>query len=104
MTPLLKKVGLDETSQTNHRPVANLPFLSKVLERIVHKQMTSHVVTNDVLPQFQSAYRKGHSMETTVLNVFSDIVDAIDKRQYALLSLLDLSATFDNMDHEILLV
>ena len=96
VTPLLKKGGLDETSPMNHRPVANLLFLSKVMKHIFHKQMTAHLVMNDMLPEFQSAYRKGYSMETAVLKVFSDIVDAIEKGQYALLSLLDLSAAFES--------
>ena len=50
----------------------------------------------------KSAYRPGHSTETAVLKSFSDIIDAIDKGQLALLSLLDLSAAFDTVDHHIL--
>ena len=58
--------------------------------------MIAHLVTNNLLPEFQSAYRKGHSTETEVKKVFSDIVDAVEKGQYALLSLFDLSAAFKN--------
>ena len=64
VTPLLKKANLDETSQTNCRPVANLPFISKVLEHIVHKQMIAHLVMSNLFPEFQSTCRKGHSTET----------------------------------------
>ena len=103
VTPLLNKAGLDEISPKNYRPVTNLPFISKVLESIVHKQMIAHLVMNNLLSEFQSAYIKGHSMKTAVLKVFSDTVDAVEKGQYALLSLLDLSAAFDTVDHEILL-
>ena len=41
--PLIKKAGLDETLTSNYRPVSNLPFLSKVLERIGLRQLTNHL-------------------------------------------------------------
>ena len=103
VTPRLKKAGLDESVPTNYRPVFNLPFLSKVLKRIVHHQLIGQLVRNDLLPDFQSPYWKGHSTKTVVLKVFSDVVDSIEKGQFALLSLLDLTAAFDTVDHKILL-
>ena len=92
VTPLLKMAGLDESVPTTYRPVSNLLFLSKVLERIVHHQLIGNPVRNDLLPDFQSAYQKGQSTETAVLKVFLDVVDGIEKGQFALLSLLDLMA------------
>ena len=52
---------------------------------------------------FQSAYKKYHSTETALLKVQNDILRDIDKKKVALLLLLDLSAAFDTIDHEILL-
>ena len=101
--PHLKKVGLDETVPSNYRPVANLPFLSKVLERIANHQLKVYLEIHNLLPGHQSAYRKMHSTEMTVLKVFSDLVDAIEKGEFVLLTFLDLSAAFDTVDHEILL-
>ena len=98
---LLKKAGLDE-AVPSFRPVSNLPFLSKFLERVVHRQLAGDLGSNKLLPEFQSAYRHGHSTETAVLKVFSDIVDAIDMGKLALILLLDLSAAFDTVDHKIL--
>ena len=83
--------------------MSNLPFLSKVLGRVILRQLVVHLSTNGLLPEFQSAYRKGHPTETAVLKVFSDIVDDMDKGKFELLSLLDLSAAFDTVDHDILL-
>jgi len=51
----------------------------------------------------QSAYRQGHSTETALLNVISDIIDAADSQKIMLLGLLDTSAAFDTVDHKILL-
>jgi len=103
VTPLLKKSGLDESLPSSFRPVSNLSFLSKILERTVHRQLSSHLLQQNLFPQYQSAYRNGHSTETALLKVFSDIVDAVDAGNLVLLSLLDMSAAFDTVDHEILL-
>ena len=48
VTPLRKKAGLDESVPTNYHLVSNLPFLSKVLVRIVHRQLISHLYTADL--------------------------------------------------------
>jgi hypothetical protein len=55
------------------------------------------------LPSTQSAYRKHYSTETALLRIHNDIVSAIDQGQVAALILLDLSAAFDTVDHDILL-
>ena len=81
----------------------NLPHLSKILERIVHRQLIGHLEEFKLLPDVQSAYRRGHSTETAVLKVYSNLIDAISNGKLTLLSLLDLTAAFDMVDHEILL-
>ena len=101
--PLIKKQSLDPDVLKNYRPVSNLPFLSKVMERVVAKRLTDYMDMNNLQPQFQSAYRKNHSVETALLRVQSDILTAIDKKQCVLLILLDLSAAFDTIDHDVLL-
>ena len=57
----------------------------------------------NLLPQLQSGFRQGHSTETAVLRVLSDILQAVDRGDVAALVLLDLSAAFDTVDHEVLL-
>lgn len=76
-------------------------MVSKILEKVVVRQVVRHVAS--VLPPFQSAYRPGHSTETAILKVLSDIQCAVDNGDVALLVLLDLSAAFDTVDHNILL-
>ena len=94
---------MDENVPSNFRPMSNLPFLSKVLERVILRQLFAHLSSTGLHPVFHSANRKEHSTETAVLKVFSDIVDDMDKGEFVLLSLLDLSAAFDTVDHDILL-
>ena len=55
------------------------------------------------MPRLQSAYRSGHSTETALVNVISDIIDAADENKVTLLGLLDMSAAFDIVDFQILL-
>src|SRR6218665_1553558 len=101
--PLLKQAGAEESSPANFRPVSNLSFILKVLERIVSKQLTEYLSGNRLLPRFQSAYRRGHSNDTALLKVLCDVVNVIDSGQLALLSLLDISAAFNTIDHDILM-
>ena len=101
--PLLKKKTLDPDDLGNYRPVSNLTFMSKLLERAVHDQITSYLQENNLLPERQSAYRRNHSTETVMMDVLSEVYAASDSGKLSLLCLLDQSAAFDVVDHGILL-
>ena len=101
--PLLKKSGLDKEVLKNYRPVSNLSFISKVLEKVVAKRLDDHMLDNNLYSSVQSAYRERHSTETALLKVQSDILTALDSGSGAVLLMLDLSAAFDTIDHSILL-
>ena len=101
--PLLKKSGLDKEVLKNYRPVSNLSFISKVLEKVVAKRLDDHMLDNNLYSSVQSAYRERHSTETALLKVQSDILTALDSGSGAVLLMLDLSAAFDTIDHGILL-
>ena len=103
VVPALKKSTLDPLDMSNYRPISNLSFISKLLERCVNDQLNRHLHVNGLLPEEQSAYRSHHSTETAVLKVLSDAYAAADGKQVTLLCLLDLSAAFDTVDHAILL-
>ncbi len=59
--PLIKKPGSDENNMKNYRPVSNLPFMSKLLEKAVKVRLSTHLTDNNLLEKFQSAYRPRHS-------------------------------------------
>ena len=101
--PSLKKVGLDAGDLKNFRPVSNLPFLAKLLERVVQVRLQGFLDTNRLMPTAQSAYRKFHSTETATARVYNDLLLATDRGQVSALCLLDLTAAFDTVDHELLL-
>ena len=103
ITPLLKKLKLDPELLKNFRPISNLTYISKLIERVVAARFNTHMKENNLHEIMQSAYRSGHSTETALLKVKDDILQAIDNHQCVLLILLDLSAAFDTVDHEVLL-
>ena len=103
VTPLLKKADLDAADVKSYRPITKLSVLSKLLERLVAQQLTEYLTENGLLPELQSAYRAHHSTETAMLKVMGDILLALDSGNLNMLSLLDLSAAFDTVDHDTLL-
>jgi hypothetical protein len=103
ITPILKKDNADVDVPNNYRPVSNLSFVSKLLERVVQHQLQHYLDTAGLLPHFQSAYRKGHSTETALMKIYNDTLIAADNGDMSALCMLDLSAAFDTVDHEILL-
>ena len=103
ITPLLKKTDLDPADVKSYQPISNLTIVSKLLERLVSLQLVKYLKDNNLLPDLQSAYRAMHSTETAVLKVLSDILLALDSGNLVMLTLLDLSAAFDSVDHDTLL-
>jgi Reverse transcriptase (RNA-dependent DNA polymerase) len=72
-------------------------------ECVVKNRLTQHLSSNNLLNQFQPAYTKHHSTESTLLAVYDHIRKAMSQQQVTALCLLDLSAAFDTIDHSILL-
>jgi len=101
--PLLKKSDLDTADARNYRPISNLSVLSKLLEKLVARQLIDYLSVNKLLPDRQSAYRAFRSTETVIAGLMSDILLALDAGDIAALALLDLSAAFDTVDHTILI-
>ena len=103
VNPLLKKTTLSKDNLKNYRPVSNLSFISKILEKVVAKRLGSHITSNNLSNVFQSAYKKLHSTETALLKVHNDITLNMDNGRVTALTLLDLAAAFDTINHSILM-
>src|SRR6218665_3955016 len=97
-----KETDASPCELSSYRPFTNLSFLSKLLERVANVQLTGYLSSAGLLPVHQSAYRRFHSTETALLKVATDITEAIGAGDQALLGLLDLSAAFDTVDHDVL--
>ena len=100
--PLLKKEGLDTIWQ-NYRPISNLSFISKIAEKACLEQFIPYINNNNLLPSYQSAYRKYYSTETTMIKITNDILWAMEEQKIRSFISMDLSAAFDTVDHQILL-
>ena len=100
--PLLKKLNL-ELINRNDQPVSNLYFVNKLIERAACDQIWNAAAGTGHVGQYQSAYRKLHSTETTLIKVREDIISAIDNKEIIFLLLLDLNAAFDTISTEIVL-
>ncbi|KAI0214517.1 putative RNA-directed DNA polymerase from transposon BS [Lamellibrachia satsuma] len=101
--PLLKSDTLDKDMLKNYRPVSNIAFVGKVLEKVAVRRLLDHLTLNGLHEEYQSAYKMLHSTETALLRVQHDIASVLDKNRAMLFVMLDLSSAFDTIDHEHLL-
>lgn len=101
----LTKESLDFEDYSNFRPIANLKFMSEIIdhERAAGVQIQNHVNDNDVDELLQSGYKRLHSTETALLKVQNNILSAIDDNKSVALLLLDMCSAFDTVDDELLL-
>ena len=93
----------DTENYKNYRPVTNLVFISKLVERVVQLRPEDHMIKNSLLTTKNYAYRKDHSTELLLLKVVNDLYTSFDMNMPSVVVLLDLSAAFDTVDHNKLL-
>ena len=103
MEPSLKKDNMNTDEYSSFRPISNLKFVSKCLEKVVATQLDQYITRNNLGESLQSGIKKHHSTETALVKVQNDILQATDNQNSVILVLLDLSAAFDTVDHEILI-
>ena len=103
ITPILKKAGLDPESLSNYRPVCSSLYIDKLIQSSVLVQLNEHMSNNALHISQQSGYKRNHSCETVLLRILNDVLISLDSGICSVLLLLDLSAAFDTVDHEILL-
>ena len=98
--PLFKEMNelMDKDNLKNYRPVSNLQFVGKLIERIVAIRLNKHMSDNDLNSDFQYGYNKDHSTETLLLKVINNLLISCDNQIPTFLMLLDLSAAFDTVD------
>ena len=88
---------------TDYRPISLLPAFSKILEKLVARQMVEYLKATGYLDNLQSAYKQSHSTITALLNVTDDIYEALENSELTFLVLLDYSKAFDCANHRLIL-
>ena len=78
VTPLLKKSTLNPDIFKNYRPVSNLSYISKLLERVVAGRLTDYMTENNLHEHLQSAYKPSHSTGTALVKVQNDILTSME--------------------------
>ena len=100
VTPIFKKGN--NTLVTNYRPISVLPCFSKLLERIMYNRLYKFVLESNILYQKQFGFQNAHSTEHAILQSVNQIIEAFSQGKYTLGVFLDLSKTFDTVNHNIL--
>jgi hypothetical protein len=101
--PILKNTNADPDLYQSYRPISNLPFISKLIEKIVLSRLNIHMYHNNLLNHSQFGYKKQHSCEFLLLKLLNDLCVNIDNKNGAVVVMCDMSAAFDTVDHSILL-
>ncbi|KAF2345546.1 Reverse transcriptase domain [Trinorchestia longiramus] len=99
---LLHKAG-DINTASNYRPISLLPVLSKILEKVISNQLSTHLNKSNLLHPNQYAYRKHTSTQDALLKITEKIYSDIDTKNVTLLLSLDLFKAFDSVEHKRLL-
>jgi len=104
----LKSLILIRTSSqtivlSKYHLISDLSLVSKIIERVVKFRLTEHLTSNNLLNPHQSAYIQHHSTETALFYIHDHLINAIGSQKLSRLCLLNFSAAFDTIDHNILL-
>ena len=97
-----QKKSLDHNDFNNYRPVSNLCFIAKILEKLVLPQVYSYLNSHNLYNSCQSAYRPGHSTETALQKVVNHLFLSLNKGNMSMLACFANSTAFDTIDHPIL--
>ena len=97
--PLLKKTPFPKNELKILQACIHLSLISRILEKYFANRLQAHIKNNHLSNPLLSAYRKHHSTESALLKVYNDIIISMDQGEVTSLTLLDLSAAFDTIDH-----
>ena len=95
--------GGSKTDVANYRPISLLGSFSKIYEKLMHGRLLDFFDKNDLFFEMQYGFRPGRSCEHALLNAQNTILGSLNKKEVALLLLIDFSKAFDMVDHAILL-
>ena len=102
ITPIIKNSSRDKSDLSNYRPISNLSFISKTLERVIAAQLNNYLINNNILNKFQSTYTNNKNTETALTHIINNIL-LYPTKYCSIIVLLDLTAAFYTIDHNIMI-
>jgi len=101
ISSMLKKPTLNKEKLSNYRLISNPSIISRIIEPVVKCRRMDHLTSNSLFNSHQSVYCKHQFTEIALLYIHDHLINAIRSQKISCLCLLDLSAAFDTIDHEI---
>ena len=101
--PVYKGKKPDATDLTNYRPISLLPIVGKVIEKIMHTQLSGYLNQNKILFPSQYGFRKNHNTSFATMDFLDKVAKSVDNGEFAFGVFIDLSKAFDTINHELLL-
>ena len=101
VVPLFKSG--DQSNPTNYRPISLLSTFSKVMEKVIAKQVVDYMNKNNLFYSKQFGFRKGMSCEDLLYSLCQEIYSAKQSQKYYMSVFIDLKKAFDTVNFEILL-
>ena len=102
IVPVYKKD--DKHLSSNYRPISLTSFVVKVMERIIHRQLTYALESHKLISESQHGFRNKHSTVTLLVSAFDDWSACLERRNSVHCLLLDLAKAFDSVPHQRLLL
>lgn len=101
IVPIHKKGSFSDPN--NFRPIAILPFMSKIIEKCIHSRLICFFDQMDILSSCQFGFRSGISTSDAVLDLVEAQYEALNEGYYSLNVFVDFRKAFDTIDRNILL-
>ena len=95
--------GGNAASTNNYRPISILSNLSKVYEKIVHRQLLNYLNMHDILHPNQYGFRANHTTSQAILTFLQRVYDSLDEGNLYFAIFMDFRKAFDSVSHSILL-
>ena len=87
---------------SNYRPISILPIFNKILEKLMHKRLTSFLDRHNILYTHQYGFQRGKSTDHAILDLHTNIIKAVEDREKSCSIFLDFAKAFDTVNHDIL--
>ena len=102
VTPI-PKTTINSTKPSDWRPISQISLPGKLLEKIIHTQLSHYLDSNNILSNNQYGFRKGLSTNAAIFEVLKNLHQNWNDKLYSGCVFIDFSRAFDSIDHQILM-